>query len=43
MDSEAVAKREHDIVEAIFTMVDTTDWATKFSTFSTKGDFLAVG
>lgn len=43
MDTEAVAKKEHAVLESIFTVMDTNDWATKFSSFTTKGDFTPVG
>ena len=43
IDNEAVAKREHMVLETVFTMHKADSWASKFSGLTSKGDFEAVG
>jgi hypothetical protein len=43
LDSEATAKREHNVMETIFNVMDVDDWATKFTGLTSKGNFSDVG
>lgn len=43
LESEATAKKEHAVLEEIFTMFPATEWSSKFSSMTSKGDFEAVG
>jgi hypothetical protein len=43
MDTEKTAKAEHDVMETIFNVLDVNDWATKFTSMTSKGLFEDVG
>lgn len=43
MDNESAAKKEHMVLEEVFTMHDADSWASKFSSLTNKGQFLPVG
>lgn len=43
MESEAAAMKEHAVLEEIFTMFPANEWATKFSSFTSKSNFVPTG
>ena len=43
MDTEAAAKSEHAVLEAVYSMQTADSFASKFSSQTQKGDFEDVG
>lgn len=43
MDTEATAMKEHNVMETIFNVIPTSDWATKFTSMTGKGIFEPTG
>lgn len=43
MDTESAAKKEHSVLEAIFSMQSADSFASKFSSFTQRGLFSDVG
>jgi hypothetical protein len=43
LDTEAVAMKEHQVMEAIFNTMDSEEWAVKFTSLTGKGLFEDVG